>query len=144
MQLSTSAVTGNNGLVISNNRIGIGTTAPRVGLGSPYALDVSGCTYGRLPVNVVATTTLDLSTNYAAYANTYTYLTNSGFSNITIPSTSATTSGGTFFQLKNSTPTFMSVVITGTVGITSPVSIAPSNAITFVVSPTSANTMLLF
>jgi len=133
-----------------SNRIGISTTVARWGFQSNaatsgiYSLDVSGQVFGRLPVFVVSTTTLDLSANYNAYANTYFYLTNSGFSNVTIPTASAVTAGGTFFQLKNSTTAYMSVIITGTVGITSPVTIAPSNAITFVVSPSNADRMLLF
>jgi len=130
--------------------VGIGTSAPRSGILSNAAntsissFDVSGQIYGRLPVFIVTGTTLDLSANFSTYSNTYTYLTNSGFSNVTIPSSLSTSNGGTFFQLKNSTSSFLSVTITGTVGITSPVSISPSNAITFVVSPSNANTMLLF
>jgi hypothetical protein len=134
--------------------IGVGTSYPRSGLSnnaqntSIYSLDVSGQIYGRLPVYINTGTTMDISTaaSNAAYRNTYIYLTNSGFSNLNFPTTALTSAfGGTFFQLKNSTTSYMNVSVTGTIGITSPVTIAPSNAITFVVSPSNAgNAMLLF
>jgi hypothetical protein len=38
----------------------------------------------------------------------------------------------------------LSVTLTNTLTLTSPVTISPSNAITLVVSPTSAGTLLLF
>jgi hypothetical protein len=129
----------------ATGRVGIGTIAPKVGLGSTLSLDVAGCVYGRLPVTVyTSSTALDLNTNFATYANSYIYLTNPGIAAVTLPTTTATTSGGTFFQLKNSTASYLSLTITNTLGLTSPVVIAPSNAVTFVVSPSNANTMLLF
>lgn len=119
--------------------IGIGTTAPR------GALDVSGISYSRLPVTVISGTSVDLSTNFDLSANSYFYITNSGFNTITTPATAAVTTarGGTFWQFKNSTSSFLSVTLTNTLTLTSPVSISPSNAITLVVSPISNNTLLL-
>jgi hypothetical protein len=137
-------------LFTASTRIGMMTTLPRLGLqGNTQtagigAVDISGQVYGRLPVYVVSTTTLDLSANYTAYANTYVYLTNSGFSNLTLPAVTATSSGGTFFQLKNATSSYLSVTVNATLTLTSPVVIPPSNAVSLVVSPNSANTMLLF
>jgi hypothetical protein len=138
----------------ATGHVGIGIAAPRFGLSNNaqnnaiLSLDVSGQIYGRLPVYINTGTTLDISTaaSNAAYRNTYIYLTNSGFSNLNFPTTALTSAfGGTFFQLKNSTTSYMNVSVTGTIGITSPVTIAPSNAITFVVSPSNAgNAMLLF
>jgi hypothetical protein len=129
----------------STGNIGIGTTAPRSGLGSTIAVDISGCIYGRLPVTVyTSSNTLDLSANFNTYANSYIYLTNTAFSSILLPTSTATAIGGTFFQLKNSTSSYMAVTLNATLGITSPVVISPSNAITLVVSPSNASTMLLF
>jgi hypothetical protein len=124
----------------ASGNVGISTTAPR------GALDVSGIAYARLPVTVISGTTIDLSTNFDLSANSYFYITNSAFSNITTPATAAITTarGGTFWQFKNSTSSFLSVTLTNTLTLTSPVSIAPSNAITLVVSPSVANTLLLF
>jgi hypothetical protein len=126
--------------ISSNGNVGIGTTAPR------GTLDVSGIAYARLPTTVVTGTSIDLSTNFDLSTNSYFYITNSAFSNIVTPATAAivTTRGGTFWQFKNSTSSYLSVVLTNTLGITSPVSISPSNAITLVVSPTTAGTLLLF
>ena len=119
-----------------SGNVGIGTTAPR------SLLDVSGQFYGRLPVyDVSATTqTLTLGTN----DNSYFYLTNSSFSNITAPATTSTANAGTFWTFKNATSSYLSVTLTNTLSLTSPVSIPPSNAITLTISPTSNNTLLLF
>jgi hypothetical protein len=131
--------------ITSGGLVGIATTAPRAGLGSAIALDVSGCVYGRLPVTVyTSSNALDLNTNFATYSNSYIYLTNPAFAAVTLPTATATTLGGTFFQLKNSTPSYMSIAITNTLGLVTPVVIGPSNAITFVISPTTADRMLLF
>ena len=124
-------------------RVGIGRDDPRAGQGSTLSLDVAGCVYGRLPVFLISTTTFDLGANLATYANSYIYLTNSGFSNITTPTSTATTNGGMFFQFKNATGSFLSVALSTTLGLVSPVTIGPSNAITLVISPSNANTMLL-
>jgi hypothetical protein len=89
-------------------------------------------------------TSVDLNTNYTTYANTYFYLTNSAFSSITTPSSTSTANAGRFFQFKNSTSSYLSVTLTNTLTLTSPVMISPSNAITLVVSPAAANSLLLF
>jgi collagen type VII alpha len=134
-----------NVLYVNQSNVGINASVPRNGIGSANSLDVQGCIYGRLPVTVYTTAdALRLDTNFTAYANSYVYLTNTGITAVTLPASTATTLGGTFVQLKNSTPAYLSLTITNTLGLTSPVVIAPSNAVTFVVSPSNANTMLLF
>jgi hypothetical protein len=132
---------GNVGISTTNPRSGFQTNAQTIGI---PALDVSGQVYGRLPVFVVSGTSVDISANYAAYANSYFYITNSGFTTISNPAVTATTQGGTFFQFKNATSSYLSITVASTVSITSPVVIPPSNAITLVVSPSNANTFLLF
>lgn len=141
---STSAIVAQSNLVFTGTSLGLFTTGPRAGLGSANALDVSGVVYGRLPVTIVTGTSVDISANYGALANSYVYLTNSGFNTITNPSTTSTAQGGTFFQFKNATSSFLSVTMANTVTITSPVVIPPSNAVTLVVSPTTNNSLLLF
>jgi hypothetical protein len=133
----------------TSTRVGILSNAPRFGFqGNTQtalnAVDIAGQVYGRLPVFIVSTTTLDITTNFAAYANTYFYITNSAFSNVSLPASTATSNGGTFFQLKNATSSYLSVTVNATLTLTSPVVIPPSNAVTLVVSPNAANTMLLF
>jgi hypothetical protein len=134
---------GNAILTALGSNVGIATITPRSGLGSANALDVVGSVYGRLPVRIETGTSVNFNTNFDAFANTYTYITNSGFNAVTLPSNTATTQGGTFFQLKNSTSSFLSVAVTNTLTLASPISLAPSNALTFVISPSASNTMLL-
>lgn len=140
---SSNVIVAQSNVVLTGTGLGVFTTAPRAGLGSANALDVSGSVYGRLPVTVVTGTSVDISTNYASLANSYLYITNSGFNTITNPSTTSTSQGGTFFQFKNATSSSLSVTMANSVTIASPVIIPPSNAITLVVSPTTSNTFLL-
>jgi hypothetical protein len=140
---SSNVIVAQSNVVLTGTGLGVFTTAPRAGLGSANALDVSGSVYGRLPVTVVTGTSVDISTNYASLANSYFYITNSGFNTITNPSTTATSQGGTFFQFKNATSSSLSVTMANSVTIASPVIIPPSNAITLVVSPVASNTFLL-
>ena len=140
---SSNVIVAQSNVVLTGTGLGVFTTGPRAGLGSANALDVSGSVYGRLPVTVVTGTSVDISTNYASLANSYFYITNSGFNTITNPSTTATSQGGTFFQFKNATSSSLSVTMANSVTIASPVLIPPSNAITLVVSPVASNTFLL-
>jgi hypothetical protein len=116
--------------------VGIGTSAPRA------LLDVAGPIYGRLPVFDVSLTTqtLTVGTN----DNSYFYIRNSAFSNIGTPASTTTAQGGMFWTFKNATSSFLSVTLTNALSLTSPITIAPSNAVTLTVSPTSSNTLLLF
>lgn len=140
---SASVIVAQSNVVLGATGLGVFTSAPRGGLGSANALDVSGSVYGRLPVTVVTGTSVDISANYETLANSYFYITNSGFNTITNPSTTATSQGGTFFQFKNATSSSLSVTMANSVTIASPVLIPPSNAITLVVSPAASNTFLL-
>ena len=116
--------------------VGIGTSAPRA------LLDVAGPIYGRLPVFDVSLTTQTLTVG--VNDNSYFYIRNSGFSNIVTPASTTTAQGGMFWTFKNSTSSFLSVTLANTLSLASPISIAPSNAVTLTVSPTSSNTLLLF
>lgn len=140
---SSNVIVAQSNVVLTGTGLGVFTTGPRAGLGSANALDVSGSVYGRLPVTVVTGTSVDISANYTSLANSYFYITNSGFNTITNPSTTATSQGGTFFQFKNATSSSLSVTMANSVTIASPVIIPPSNAITLVVSPVASNTFLL-
>jgi hypothetical protein len=134
---SSNVIVAQSNVVLTGTGLGVFTTGPRGGL------DVSGSVYGRLPVTVVTGTSVDISANYGTLANSYFYITNSGFNTITNPSTTSTAQGGTFFQFKNATSSYLSVTMANSVTIASPVIIPPSNAITLVVSPTTSNTFLL-
>lgn len=122
--------------ITAAGNVGISTSAPR------SLLDVSGTIYGRLPVSVVTATTQALT--FGSNDNSYFYITNSSFSNITTPGATTTGQGGCFWQFRNATSSFLSVTLTNSLSLVSPISIAPNNSVTLVVSPVSNNTLLLF
>jgi hypothetical protein len=128
------------------SHVGIGTSAARQTLAGvdAFSLDVSGQIFGRIPVAVITTTSINLDASQNTHANCYFYITNSGFNAITLPTSTSTNSGGQFYQIKNATSSYLSITLTNTLTLSSPVTISPSNAITFVVSPAAPNTMLLF
>jgi len=132
-----STVGGSDTHVQFNNNGVLGGSANLTWNGS--ALNVGGLFYGRLPVYVVSSTSQTLSEN----SNSYFYVTNSAFSSITAPSTTSTADGGTFWTFKNATSSYLSVTLTNTLSLSSPLVIAPSNSITLTISPVSNNTLLL-
>jgi hypothetical protein len=114
---------------------------------SNFALDVAGPSringlfYGRMPVVESSGTSLTLaSSNY----NNYFYLTNSGFNAMTLPSATATTDSGSFWTLRNATSSHLSITVTNTLTLTSPLAIPPQNSVTLTVSGSTSNTVLLF
>lgn len=91
-------------------------------------------------VSEVTGTSLTLaSSNY----NTFFYLTNSGFNAATLPASTATTAGGNYWALRNATNSYLSITLTNTLSLTSPLVIPPSNTQTLVISGATANTILL-
>lgn len=111
-----------------------GATGPTGGLGAT----------GSVP-NLVVTgwtgTSLTLST---ANDNQMFHLRNSGFNAITLPATTSTSDGGGYWTLRNATPTTMSITITNTLTLTSPLVVPGLSSATLVISPEAANTVLLF
>lgn len=79
------------------------------------------------------------SANY----NTYFYLTNSGFNALTLPASTATSAGGNFWALRNASGTSLSITLTNTLNLTSPLLIPSSNTQTLAISGASSNTILL-
>jgi hypothetical protein len=76
-------------------------------------------------------------------ANRFYYIENSGFNALTLPSTTATTSGGTFWTLRNATSSFLTMTLTNNLNLTSPLTLPPASSQTFAVSALSSNTILL-
>ena len=118
-----------------------GPTGPR---GTDGIIGVNGATgpaFTTLTVSEVTGTSASLSSsNYS----TYFYLTNSGFNALTLPSSTATSDGGRYWTLRNATNAYLSITLTNTLNLVSPVIIAPSNSLTLVISGISANTILQF
>ena len=75
--------------------------------------------------------------------NTFFYLTNSGFNAMTLPTSVATAQGGNYWTLRNATSTPLSITLTNTLALTSPLVIPPENSSSLVVSAVTANTILL-
>jgi hypothetical protein len=91
----------------------------------------------------VTETSATSATLSSANYNTFFYLTNAGFNAITLPTTTATTAGGNYWTLRNATATSLSITVTNTLTLTSPLVIPPANSQTLVISGASANTILL-
>ena len=79
------------------------------------------------------------SSNY----NTFFYLTNAGFNAATLPASTAITAGGNYWALRNATNSYLSITLTNTLSLTSPLVIPPSNTQTLVISAATSNTILL-
>ena len=96
----------------------------------------------RYPVTEVSGTSLivDLSSNY----NRNYYISNSGFNSLTLPSATPTTFGGVYWTLRNATAANLSITVTNTLTLASPLVIPSYNIQTLVVSDQCANTILLF
>ena len=94
---------------------------------SSFRLDVNGIGRMGMPVSSITGTVATFGT--ASYGIYY-YISNSGFSNITLTSVTAFT--GWFVTLRNNTTSYLSVAVTGQTNSTpaTPFTIAPSNATT--------------
>jgi hypothetical protein len=101
-------------------------------------------TTGNVPNLVVTGTTGTSLTLSTANDNQMFHLRNSGFNAITLPATTATSDGGGYWTLRNSTPSTMSITINNTLTLTSPLVLPGLSSATLVISPEAANTVLLF
>ena len=93
-----------------------------------------------LTINEVSGTSQTLS---SSNWNQYFYLTNSGFNALTLPASTATSNAGSFWGLRNATNTYLSITLTNTLSLASPLTIPPGNSTTLAVSGVSSNTILL-
>jgi hypothetical protein len=103
---------------------------------------MTGSGGGTSPISVteVSGTSLTLA---SSNSNQYFYLTNAGFNALALPSTTATTAGGNYWSLRNATGSSMSITLTNTLNLTSPLILPSSNTQTLVVSGATSNTILL-
>jgi hypothetical protein len=93
-----------------------------------------------LVVNEISGTSLTLSSSNTSRSF---YLTNSGFNALSLPSTTGRIEGGNYWSLRNSTASQMTITLTNTLNLTSPLIIPSSNTQTLVVSRDTSNTILL-
>ena len=125
--IGSNGATGPTGPTGWTGPTGLGSTGPGGGISPIAVTEVSG-------------TTITLaSSNY----NTFFYLTNSGFNSATLPATTATTAGGNYWTLRNASGASLSITLTNTLSLASPLVIPSGNAQTLVISAVTSNTLLL-
>ena len=144
----TAAATGVGTNLLSGGGGGAGSTGatgPQGDIGTTGATGPQGFTGATGPadlsVNEVTGTSQTLS---SSNWNQYFYLSNTGFNALTLPSSTATSNAGKFWTLRNATSVTLSITLTNTLNLTSPLYIAPYNSLTLVISGVSANTILQF
>jgi hypothetical protein len=93
-----------------------------------------------LVVNEISGTSLTLSSSNTSRSF---YLTNSGFNALSLPSVVNRFDGGNFWSLRNATSSQLTITLTNTLNLTSPLIIPSSNTQTLVVSRDTSNTILL-
>jgi hypothetical protein len=149
-----------NGTVLYTSTIAPSTTAPyfldaavyssggvftNVTFGPAGAITPTGPTGPNGALNLIVIENTGTSQTLASSNfNSYFYLTNSGFNAVTLPATTATSNAGAFWNLRNATNSYLSITLTNTLTLLSPLVIPPSNASTLVVSGSASNTILLF
>jgi hypothetical protein len=103
----------------------------------------AGAGGGISPISVTETSGTSLTLASSNY-NSFFYLTNAGFNAVTLPASTATTAGGNYWTLRNATQSYLSITLTNTLTLASPLAIPPENSATLVISGVSSNTILLF
>jgi hypothetical protein len=91
-------------------------------------------------VSELSGTSLTLASNNT---NRSFYLTNSGFNALSLPSAINRFDGGTYWSIRNATASQLTITLTNTLNLTSPLIIPSSNTQTLVVSRDVCNTILL-
>lgn len=108
-------------------------------MSNSYAVIGQGST-GMLTVSEISGTSLTLTSNNA---NRFYYLTNTGFNATTLPASTSTLPRGMHWTLRNATTSPLSITLTNTLNLTSPLVIPAGNSQTLVVSSLTSNTILL-
>lgn len=150
---SISTIIAQTNLVYTGTGLGVNTSAPA------GSLDVSASVtnpayirtplYTRIPIvnlsNTASDTSLNLSANVTNTSGTYYNITVPDFNALTLPATTTSNvDGGAFWVLRNNTAYTLTITVTNTLTITSPLVIPSRNTSTLVVSPASNNTIVLF
>jgi hypothetical protein len=76
--------------------------------------------------------------------NRFFYITNTGFNSVTLPVTTSVTDAGNFWTLRNASSNYLSITLTNTLNLVSPLPIPPGNSSTIAISGETSNTFLLF
>jgi hypothetical protein len=119
---------------------GVGATGPVGPAGAPG--EGGGGGSARILFDTVATTSLTVTIGMTLMTF---YITNSALNSLTLPATTSTAEGGLYWTLRNATTATLSITVGGANGsVLTPLVIPGLSSATLVVSPTTANTVLLF
>jgi len=142
---TNTGATGTTGAAGMTGPLGTGPTGA-VGFTGPTGstgLGVTGAPGGVSPIAISEVTGTSQTLSSSNY-NTFFYLTNPGFNAVSLPSTTATSAGGNYWALRNATSSYLSITLTNTLSLTSPLVIPPANTQTLAISGATSNTILLF
>jgi hypothetical protein len=118
------------------------TGAPSTATGPTGATGLAGPGGGASAITVSEVTGTSQTLSSSNY-NTFFYLTNANFNAVALPATTATSAGGNYWALRNATASYLTITLTNTLSLTSPLVIPPANTQTLAISSASSNTILL-
>jgi hypothetical protein len=108
----------------------------------PAIIGPTGAGGGASALTIVEQTGTSQTLSSSNY-NTFFYLTNPGFNAVSLPASTATSAGGNYWALRNATSSYLSITLTNTLSLTSPLVIPPTNTQTLAISGATSNTILL-
>jgi hypothetical protein len=98
--------------------------------------------YSRVPIVDVTGNALNIA-SVDPSSGTHYNITNSTFNTLTLPASTTTAQGGTFWVFKNNSPGTLSLTIGNNQNLPSNIGIPAGNSLTVAVSSNSANTFIL-
>jgi hypothetical protein len=132
--------------ITNDQRVGIETASPS------GVFDVCGTAtrpsyirsalYSRVPIVDVTGTALNIA-SVDPSSGTHYNITNSTFNTLTLPASTTTAQGGTFWVFKNNSPGTLSLTIGNNQNLPSNIGIPTGNSLTLAVSSNSANTFII-
>jgi hypothetical protein len=132
-------ITGTGDIASPYTMLATGTTVIRWNGSNYFATQDRALT--PLLIQEISGTSLTLA---ASNYNNYFYMTNTGFNAMTLPASTATSNGGNFWSIRNATAGNLSITLTNTLTLASPLVIPSGNSATLAISGVNANTILLF
>jgi hypothetical protein len=132
--------------ITNDQRVGVGIASPS------GVFDVCGTAtrpsyirtalYSRVPIVDVTGTALNIA-SVDPSSGTHYNITNSTFNTLTLPASTTTAQGGTFWVFKNNSPGTLSLTIGNNQNLPSNIGIPTGNSLTLAVSSNSANTFII-
>lgn len=135
--------TGNTGPTGATGSAGsAGSTGATGAAGIVGATGAAGAISTSISTQIVTGTSLTSGTSPAISTATYGkyyYITNSGFNALTLPADTTGSTLGSYWVLRNSTSSYLSITVTNLGGLATPLVIPPSNSVTIVVTTASSS-----